>query len=126
MPFVCNDGQFVFIGTVTFDHQVEYAFNFLCNMLDWAVQNLLVQYAQTSNYIFVQTIGHHTSLQALRKSILSNYRVSENDAQTSDYIFVQTIGHRTSIQALRKSISSNYRVSENDAQTSNYIFVQTV
>ena len=110
MPFVCNDRQFVFIGTVTIDHQVEYAFDFLCNMLDWAIQNLLVQYAQTSNYIFVQTVGHLTSLQALHKSISSNYRVSENDAQTSNYIFVQTVGNLTSLQALRKSILSNYRV----------------
>ena len=77
-------------------------------MLDWAIQNLLVQYAQTSNYIFVQTIGHRTSLQALHKSISSNYRVSENDAQTSNYIFIQTIGHLTSLQALCKSILSNY------------------
>ena len=75
MPLVCNDHQLVFIGTVTFDHQVEYAFDFLCNMLDWAIQNLLVQYAQTSNYIFVHTIGNLTSLQALCKSILSNYQV---------------------------------------------------
>ena len=51
MPFVCNDRQFVFIGTVTFDHQVEYVFDFLCNILDWAIRNLLVQYAQTSNDI---------------------------------------------------------------------------
>ena len=115
MPFVCNDRQFVFIGTVTINHQVEYAFDFLCNMLDWAIQNLLVQYAQTSNYIFIQTVRHHTSLQALHKSISSNYRVNENDAQTSNYIFVQTVGNLTSLQALRKSISSNYRVSENEA-----------
>ena len=73
MPFVCNDRQFVFIGTVTIDHQVEYAFNFLCNMLDWSIRNLLVQYAQTSNYIFVQTVGNFMPLQALCKSILSNY-----------------------------------------------------
>ena len=80
MPFVCNDRQFVFIGTVTFDHQVEYAFDFLCNMLDWAIQNLLVQYAQTSNYIFIQTVRNLMSLQVLHKSISSNYRVSENEA----------------------------------------------
>ena len=73
MPFVCNDHQFVFIGTATIDHQVEYAFDFLCNMLDWEIQNLLVQYAQTSNYIFIQTVGNLMSLQALRKSISSNY-----------------------------------------------------
>ena len=73
MSFVCNDRQFVFIGTVTIDHQVEYAFDFLCNMLNWAIQNLLVQYAQTSNCIFVQTVRNLTSLQALHKSISSNY-----------------------------------------------------
>ena len=54
MPFVCNDRQFVFIGTVTINHQVEYVFDFLCNMLNWSIWNLLVQYAQTSNYIFIQ------------------------------------------------------------------------
>ena len=75
MPFVCNDRQFVFIGTVTIDHQVEYVFDFLCNMLNWSIRNLLAQYAQTSNYIFVQTVGNFTSLQALRKSISSDYRV---------------------------------------------------
>ena len=73
MPFLCNDHQFVFIGTVTFDHQVENAFDFLCNMLDWAIQNLLVQYAQTSNYIFVQTVRNLMSLQALCRSMSSNY-----------------------------------------------------
>ena len=55
-------------GTVNLDYQCEYAFGLVCRGLDWAIQNLLVQFGTTANYIFLLMMGGNPSIQVLSKS----------------------------------------------------------
>ena len=56
------------IGTVNLDYQCEYAFGLVCVGLDWAIQNLLVQFRTTANYVFCSMWQGNPSIQSLSKS----------------------------------------------------------
>ena len=56
------------IGTVYLDYQCEYTFDLVCLGLDWAIQNLLVQFGTTANYVFRPLWQGNPSIETLSKS----------------------------------------------------------
>ena len=70
MPFVfgIHLSCIFIIDTVNLDYQCEYTFGLVCRGLDWAIQNLLVQFGTTANYIFRPTMQGNPLIQSLSKS----------------------------------------------------------
>ena len=73
--FGINSSCTFITGTVNLDYQCEYAFGLVCRGLDRSIQNLLVQFGTTANYVFSPMMLGNPSIHI--ELISSNYWVSE-------------------------------------------------